>query len=60
MRVIVGHAIAIEKRALLLRATGLSRICRARNMENEAECPPFCSARRIEPEEFKLHDLRFS
>ena len=66
MRTIVGHAIAIEKRALLLRATGLSRIYRAlKHGEGESVCPPFCSAnvnaaRRIEPEEFKLHDLRFS
>lgn len=62
MRAIVGHAAAIEKRALLLRATGLSRIYRAWNMVNESGVSTIllgqCYRRRIE--EFKLHDLRSS
>lgn len=49
------HA-CMKMEAVLLRAIGLSLVL----LHAEAKCPQSRDIKRTRPEEFKLHDLRFS
>lgn len=46
----------MKMEAVLLRAIGLSLVL----LHAEAKCPQSRDIKRTRPEEFKLHDLRFS